>query len=183
VAKGNRTAAEFGYPDVGAQAKTPLKDAAAVNAMRYALVRELGALSLPIGTWSGGRTRWNRDRFGLRKTHALDALCVGELAGVRAGTLRTLRISASGRGQYCRTLFNRHGFPRGYLMRQKRVSGVQTGDLVLAVVPPPYHAQGTHKGRVAVRKSRFFRIDGVDSIPANCCAVLQRGDGYAYAFV
>ena len=183
AAKGNRTAAEFGHPDVGALAKTPLKDAAAVNAMRYALVRALGALSLPIGTWSGGRTRWNRDRFGLRKTHALDALCVGEIAGVQAGTLRTLRISASGRGQYCRTLFTQHGFPRGYLMRQKQVSGVQTGDLVLAVVPPPYQAQGTHKGRVAVRKSRFFRINGVDSIPARCCMVLQRGDGYSYAIV
>jgi hypothetical protein len=183
VAKGTQTAAEFGHPDVEAQAKSPLKDAAAVNATRYALVRALGALNLPIGTWSGGRTRWNRDRFGLPKTHALDALCVGELAGVRASTLRTLRISASGRGQHCRTLFSKHGFPRGYLMRQKQVNGVQTGDLVLAVVPPPYQAQGTHKGRVAVRKSRFFRINGVDSIPACYCTVLQRGDGYDYAFV
>ena len=52
-----------------------------------------------------------------------------------------------------------------------------------AVVPPPYQAQGTHKGRVAVRKSRFFRINGVDSIPARCCTVLQRSDGYEYAFV
>ncbi|TMD02122.1 MAG: HNH endonuclease [Chloroflexi bacterium] len=183
AAKGHQTAAEFGHPEVGAQAKIPLKDAAAVNATRYALVLALEALSLPIGTWSGGRTRWNRDRFGLPKTHALDALCVGELAGVHARTLRTLRISASGRGQYCRTLFTRHGFPRGYLMRQKQVNGVQTGDLVLAVVPPPYQAQGTHKGRVAVRKSRFFRINGVDSIPARCCTVLQRSDGYEYAFV
>ena len=54
---------------------------------------------------------------------------------------------------------------------------------LLAVVPPPYQAQGTHKGRVAVRKSRFFRINGVDSIPACSCTVLQRGDGYDYAFV
>ncbi len=183
LAKGNQTAAEFGHPEVEAQAKTPLKDAAAVNETRYALVRALGAIGLPISTWSGGRTRWNRDRFGLPKTHALDALCVGKLAGVQSRTLRTLRIRACGRGQYCRTLFTKHGFPRGYLMRQKQVNGVQTGDLVLAVVPPPYKAQGTHKGRVAVRKSRFFRINGVDSIPALCCTVLQRGDGYAYAFV
>jgi 5-methylcytosine-specific restriction endonuclease McrA len=183
VAEGNQTAAEFGHREVEVQAKTPLKDAAAVNATRYALVRALGALGLPIGIWSGGRTRWNRDRFGLPKTHAFDALCVGELAGAYASTLRTLRISASGRGQYCRTLFTKHGFPRGYLMRQKQVNGLQTGDMVLAVVPPPYTAQGTHKGRVAVRKSRFFRINGVDSIPARCCTLLQRGDGYEYALV
>jgi 5-methylcytosine-specific restriction endonuclease McrA len=183
VAKGKQTAAEFGHPEVEARAKAPLKDAAAVNATRFALVEQLRELNLPIGTWSGGRTRWNRARFGVEKTHALDALCVGNLAGVDAGTLRTLPISATGRGQYCRTLFTKHGFPRGYLMRQKRVHGIQTGDLVLAVVPTPYKAQGTHMGRVAVRKSGFFSINGVDSIPAHCCRVLQRADGYGYAFV
>jgi 5-methylcytosine-specific restriction endonuclease McrA len=183
VAKGKQTAAEFGHPEVEAQAKTPLKDAAAVNATRYALVRALESLSLPIGTWSGGRTRWNRDRFGIHKTHALDALCVGEIAGVHANAQRTLHITARGRGRYCRTLFSRHGFPRGSLMRQKQVNGLQTGDLVLAVVPPPYQAQGRHQGRVAVRKSGFFRLNGVDSIPARCCRLLQRGDGYDYVVV
>jgi 5-methylcytosine-specific restriction endonuclease McrA len=53
LAKGNQTAAEFGHPEVEAQAKTPLKDAAAVNETRYALVRALGAIGLPISTWSG----------------------------------------------------------------------------------------------------------------------------------
>ncbi len=182
LAKGNQTAAEFGHPEVEAQAKTPLKDAAAVNATRYALVRALEALSLPIGTWSGGRTRWNRDRLGIHKTHALDALCVGEVASVHASNLRTLHLTASGRGQYCRTLFNRYGFPRGYLMRRKQVDGLQTGDVVRASVPPPYKAQGTHTGRVVVRKSRFFRINDVDSIPARYCSLLQRGDGYEYTF-
>jgi len=89
LAKGNRTAAEFGHPEVEAQAKAPLRDAAAVNATRYSLVCELEKLGLPIGSWSGGRTRWNRARFGLSKTHALDALCVGDLAGVDAGRLKT----------------------------------------------------------------------------------------------
>ena len=182
-AKGNQTAAEFGYPDVGAQAKVPLKDAAAVNATRYGLVEALRALGLPLGSWSGGQTRWNRARFGISKTHALDALCVGHIAGVTVGKLKTVAITAMGRGHYCRTLYTKHGFPRGYLMRHKQVEGIQTGDLVLALVPPPYKAQGTHKGRVTVRKSRFFRIKGVDSIPARCCRVLQRGDGYDYTFV
>ena len=73
--------------------------AKAVNATRYALVRELEKLGLPIGTWSGGRTRWNRARFVLPKTHALDALCVGDLARVDAGRLKTLGITAMGRGR------------------------------------------------------------------------------------
>ncbi len=182
-AKGNQTAAEFGYPELGAQAKGPLKDAAAVNASRYALVEALQALGLPLGIWSGGRTRWNRARFGISKTHALDALCVGNITGVNAGKLKTGAITAMGRGRYCRTLYTKYGFPRGYLVRQKQVDGIQTGDLVLALVPPPYTAQGMHKGRVAVRKSGFFRINGVDSVPARCCRVLQRGDGYDYTFV
>ena len=33
-AKGNQTAAEFGFPDIQAKAKAPMKDAAAVNASR-----------------------------------------------------------------------------------------------------------------------------------------------------
>ena len=119
AAKGNRTAAEWGHPEVEAQAKASLRDAAAVNATRYALMDELRQLGVPLTGWSGGRTYWNRARFGLPKMHALDALCVGDVAGVDAGTLRTLHISATGRGQYCRTLFTKHGFPRGFLMRQK----------------------------------------------------------------
>ena len=35
------SAAEFGYPQIAAQAQQPLKDAAAVNATRYALLEQL----------------------------------------------------------------------------------------------------------------------------------------------
>src|SRR6266851_3291605 len=72
--KGHRTASEWGYPEVQARAKQPLKDAAAMNAMRSALVERLGGLGLELQTWSGGRTRWNRERFGLEKAHCVDAL-------------------------------------------------------------------------------------------------------------
>jgi hypothetical protein len=182
-AKGNQTAAEFGYPDVEQQARRPLKDAAAVNTTRYALVERLKLLGLPIGTWSGGRTRWNRARFGIQKDHALDALCVGELAGVRVTPMRILSISALGRGRYARTLVDGSGFPRGYLMRQKRVQGFQTGDLVRAEVPEIVRGKhltthGIHRGRVAVRASGSFRVASVDGINARYCRVVQRADGY-----
>src|SRR5439155_21372448 len=104
-AKGDKTAAEWGHPEVEAQAKQALKDAAAVNATRFKLVEALQVFGLPIGTWTGGRTRWNRARFGVEKTHANDALCVGELAGVEVGTLETVAIQAMGRGDHCRTLW------------------------------------------------------------------------------
>ncbi len=184
-AKGDRTAAEWGHPEVEAQAKTPLKDAAAVNATRFKLVEALGVFGLPIGTWTGGRTRWNRARFGIEKTHALDALCVGDIAGVRPGKLKRLLIQATGRGDHCRTLWTKKGFPRAYKMRQKVVAGFATGDRVKAVVPPPLKTAGTHLGRVAVRKSRSFTIrtsEGlVDGINAQYCRFVQRGDGYEYS--
>src|SRR5262249_33283829 len=53
-AKDNRTAAEFGHPEVQAQTKAPLRDAAAVNSTRQALHQRLLALDLPVETGSGG---------------------------------------------------------------------------------------------------------------------------------
>ena len=182
-AKGNQAAAEFGHPAVQAQAKQPLADAAAMNAIRSTLLERLRAFGLPVNGWSGGRTRWNRDRFGLPKTHALDALCVGDLAGVQTGCGRTLLIEAVGRGQYQRTNVDAAGFPRGYRMRHKRVHGFQTGDLVRANVPAPLTAAGSHVGTIAVRASGSFRVGTVDGIGWRSCRLVQRADGYKYQLV
>ncbi len=183
-AKGNLTAAEFGHPEVEAAARHPLKDAAAVNATRYKVVETLQELGLPIGTWSGGRTRWNRARFGTEKTHALDALCVGDLAGVKPGKLNTLMIKASGRGQHCRTLWTRYGFPRAFLPCQKMMAGFITGDRVQAVVPAPLKTAGTHVGRVSVRTTGSCAVrtsmGTVDGINVRYLRLIQRGDGYEY---
>lgn len=184
AAKGNQTAVEFGHPEVEAQAKRPLKDAAAVNATRFKVVEALRGCGLPLGSWSGGRTRWNRARFGVEKTHARDALCVGDLAGVRPGKLTTLAIKATGRGEHCRTNWTKEGFPRGYKMRQKYVRGLKTGDRVRAVVPAKFKTAGIHVGRVQVRKSGSFslktRSRDIDGISAIYVHLIQRGDGYEY---
>ena len=185
TAKGNQTAAEWGHPEVEARAKAPLKDAAAVNATRYKLVEALRSFGLPVGTWSGGRTRWNRARFGIEKSHALDALCVGDIAGVITGSLKRLSIKAQGRGDHCRTLWTKQGFPRGYLMRQKLVRGFKTGDRGRAVVPPQLKTAGIHVGRVQVRKSGSFSLKtrdrDIDGINVRYVHLIQRGDGYGYA--
>src|SRR5262249_47270321 len=110
-------------------------------------------------------------------------LCVGNLAGVHAGKLRTLEIAAQGRGRYQRTLVDESGFPRGYLMRQKRVRGFSTGDLVRAVVPPHLKTRGVHTARVAVRATGSFRVGKVDGINARYCRLLQRSDGYEYTLM
>ena len=163
-----------------------LRDAAAVNATRFALVDALRETGLAVEIASGGRTKFNRQRFGIPKTHALDAVCVGALDGVAGWQKPTLAIQCTGRGSYQRTRLDRYGFPRGYLMRQKRAYGFGTGDYVKAVVPQGKH-QGVHVGRVAIRKTGSFNLQtlkGVmQGISHRCCQLLQRGDGYGYSLI
>jgi len=179
-AKGDQTAEEFGHPEVQAKAKASLRDAAAVNATRWAMFNGLRAAGLAPRAWTGGRTKWNRERLGLPKTHALDALCVGEVAAVFGWEIPVLGIRALGRGQRCRTNVDAHGFPRGYRMRFKTVHGFRTGDLVRAAVPNGKRA-GVHVGPVAVRLSGSFRVGSADGISWRYCRLLQRTDGYTYA--
>ena len=165
------------------QCKKPLKDAAAVNATRWALLNALKQTDLPVSTSTGGQTKFNRQRLGIPKTHALDAVCVGETEQIEGWQRPTLTIKATGRGSYQRTRLDRFGFPRGYLMRQKSVQGFQTGDLVKAEVLSGKKA-GIHTGRVAIRKSGSFNIQLPDQIIQGIswkyCRIIQRGDGYGY---
>ncbi len=166
-----------------AQAKAPLKDAAAVNATRWILYRKLRSLGVPVSVATGGRTKWNRTRLGVPKAHWLDALCVGEVDSVDGINKPVLKISCTGRGSHQRTRVDKNGFPRGYCMRSKSVHGFATGDIVKAVVPSGKNA-GTHIGRVAVRETGSFCIaaaDGKrDGISWKHCVLIQRSDGYGY---
>lgn len=172
-----------------AGAKAPLRDAAAVNATRWKLANALKATGLPVELSSGGRTKFNRSTLGVPKTHALDAACVGAVDAIQSWQRPTLTIKAMGRGSYQRTRLDQYGFPRGYLMRSKRVHGFGTGDMVRAVVPKGVKA-GTHAGRVAVRASGSFNIQThqggksvvVQGISHKHCRITQRSDGYGYFF-
>jgi 5-methylcytosine-specific restriction endonuclease McrA len=168
------------------QLKAPLKDAAAVNATRWALYRALAETGLPVSTGSGGRTKFNRHRFSIPKAHALDAVCTGNMdliAAVLSWQQPTLLISANGRGSYKRTRHTAHGFLRGYLMRSKSVYGFTTGDMVRAEVLTG-KKQGSYIARVAVRATGFFNLQTasgvVQGISYKHCRLLQRGDGYGY---
>lgn len=167
-----------------AQAKAPLRDAAAINATRWGLWRALdGRFPGRVLTGSGGQTKWNRTRSGLPKSHTLDALCVGEAGIVATYPATVLIVACTGRGTHSRTRTDRHGFPRLRLPRSKTVHGFQTGDLVKAVVPQGKRA-GTHLGRVAVRATGSFNITTrhgtVQGIGRRHVRLLQRADGYGY---
>jgi 5-methylcytosine-specific restriction endonuclease McrA len=146
-----------------AQAKAPLRDAAAVNSTRWALYKALQGTGLPVEVSTGGQTKFNRSRLGVPKTHALDAACVGRVDVVCGWNIPTLGIQCAGRGSYQRTRLNKHGFPRGYLTRSKSAFGFQTGDLVRAVVTTGKQA-GTYLGRVAIRASGSFNIQSATGL-------------------
>lgn len=183
--KGNQTAAEYGFAHLMDAAKAPLKDAAGVNTTRWALWRALQATSLPLETGTGGRTKWNRTRLGIEKSHWADAACVGVSTPDRfqARPTNVLLIASKGHGtrQMCRT--DKYGFPTRHVPREKRWFGFKTGDLVKAVVPQGKYA-GTHVGRVAIRTSGSFNITtahGMQRSGYRHCRLVQHADGYAYA--
>jgi 5-methylcytosine-specific restriction endonuclease McrA len=171
---------------IQAQAKRPLKDAAAVNVTRWALVNALKTTGLVVETASGGRTKFNRSQLGIPKTHALDAACVGYVNAMTGWHKPTLCLKATGRGSYQRTRLDKFGCVRGYLTRSKSIQGFQTGDMVKAIVTKGKKT-GCHIGRVAVRASGSFNIQTsnglVQGVSHRYCTVVQRGDGYSYQLV
>ncbi|HUY76542.1 MAG TPA: RNA-guided endonuclease IscB [Ktedonobacterales bacterium] len=185
-AKGDRTATEYGHPEVQAQAGKPLKDAAAINSTRWALYELLQQTGLPVETGTGGRTKWNRTQRGLPKTHWTDAACVGASTpmSLRAQGVIPLAIQAMGRysRQMCRP--NAFGFPDKAPNATSVVGGFRTGDMVRASVPPPSVKTGTYVGRIAIRATGSCNLKTttgtIQGIHYKYCRPLHRGDGYTY---
>ena len=173
------------FINIPARAKAPLKDAAAINSIRYATGGRLKAFGLPVTFWSGGGTTYNLTNQSYGKSHWLDAVCVGATGGrvhIPPG-LQPLHVSAAGRGsrQMCRV--DTYGFPRTSAKSITVVKGCKTGDLVKALVNIG-KKPGTHAGRASVRKSGSFNIKAeagtIHGIAWKHCSLLQRADGYNY---
>ncbi|QAV25590.1 HNH endonuclease [Neobacillus thermocopriae] len=185
--KGNQTAEEFGCPHIQKQVKESLKDTSVINATRWKVYEVLKQARLDVECGTGARTKMNRIRLGLPKTHYFDACCVGEStpSHLYFKTKEVLFIKAKGRGSRSRTNLDRYGFPRGYLARQKFFFGFQTGDMVKAIVPRGKY-KGVWFGEVACRKTGNFDIKGKDGkriaqgISYKYIQVIQRFDGYTY---
>ncbi|MHC5822883.1 MAG: RNA-guided endonuclease IscB, partial [Nostoc sp.] len=115
-AKGSRDIKEFlaKKPDILSrilkQAKQPLKDIASVNSTRWALFNSLKSTGLPVETGTGGRTKFNRTKLNLPKTHWLDASCVGIVETLQVLTSQPLLITAKGWGNRQMCVTNKYGF-------------------------------------------------------------------------
>ncbi len=168
-----------------AQAKAPLKDAAAVNITRWALYRRLQASGLPVECGSGGLTKYNRTLRRFPKAHWIDAACVGKSTPLllKASRVIPLLIAAQGHGSRQITNVDRFGFPKGKPKQGGRVKGFRTGDLIKALVPTGTKT-GTYTGRVLVRASGSFdiatKMARVAGISYKYCRVVQRTEGYRY---
>ncbi|TQE93243.1 MAG: HNH endonuclease [Spiribacter salinus] len=162
-----------------------LKDAAAVNATRYATGNAVKTLIPDTRFDSGGRTAFNRKQQGHPKAHWVDAACVGERgSSVRISPQhQPLAIKATGWGSRQMQRVDRHGFPRTSTKGARNVQGFQTGDRVEAVVPKGRKA-GRYVGRVAVRSSGSFNIQSangvIQGINHRHCRVIHQADGYTY---
>jgi len=188
--KGSRNVEDFlaGNPNllkkIKAQAKAPLKDAAAVNSTRWALYIKLKVTGLPVEVSNGGQTKFNRVTLGIPKSHVLDAVCVGNVLSVQDWDVPTLNIKCTGRGRYGRTLIDMYGFPRSYLMKHKTVHGFQTGDMVRATVAKGKNV-GKYTGRIVVRASGSFSMKRDAGLPIDVnyrnCRLVSHGDGYGYS--
>jgi 5-methylcytosine-specific restriction endonuclease McrA len=192
-AKGTKDIKDFlvAKPDllkkILAQAKAPLKDAAAVNSTRWELFARLQVLGLPIECGSGGLTKYNRTTRELPKDHWLDASCIGKSTpeALLIATVRPLSITAYGHGSRQMCLMSRYGFPRTNPKEKHPKHGFKTGDIVKAIVPSHLKRAGTHVGRMSAKASGSFTIatksGTISDVGKNYCRKLQRADGYGYS--
>ncbi len=82
--KGKQTAAEFGYPTIQAQARTPLKDAAHVSTLKTTVVQRLQATfrTDQVSVSYGYETKYKRTQvLGLPKSHTNDAVAIACIMG------------------------------------------------------------------------------------------------------
>jgi 5-methylcytosine-specific restriction endonuclease McrA len=189
--KGNKDIKDFlaKKPDILSrilrQAKLPLHCAAAVNSTRWALFDKLKQTGLPVETGTGGRTKYNRVRFNLPKTHWLDAACVGNVESLQILTSTPLLIAAKGWGNRQMCTPNKYGFPIRHRTRCKTFFGFQTGEMVRAILPTGKFA-GTHLGRLTVRESGVFELRTslakVSPVRHKYCKSIHLNDGYMYGF-
>ncbi len=160
--KDNQTAAEFGHPEVQKQARPPLRDAAMMNATRYKIRDMLKESGLDVEIATGGRTKFNRTRAGLEKSHWADAACVGASTPERwhtgAGQVHKIRARSyarRGRRQVC--LVDKSGFPRTGAKSTVRSYGYQAGDVVkVDRTKAKGEWTGIYRGRIAIRNSGEF---------------------------
>lgn len=141
--KNNKTAEEFGHPEVQEQAKVPLKSAAFMNIIRWKLVNVLNC-----DHTYGYITKHDRIKQGLEKSHINDAFVIaGGTDQIRVKSFAVKQNRRNNRGLQ----INRNGFKPS--IRRKRYK-FQPNDIVNhkgAI----YSVKGVHSYGKTIRLSDF----------------------------
>jgi len=117
--KGNKTAEEFGYPNIQNQAKKSLKAPTCINNIRWNLVEQLGAEYT-----YGYVTKYQRNKLGLEKSHINDAFVIaGGTTQTRCRPYEVIQVRRNNRS----IQMNRKGFKPS--IRRQRYQ-LQPQDLV-----------------------------------------------------
>jgi len=165
-------------------AKEPLKDAAAVNATRWALFRTLKLTGLPVITGTGAQTKFNRCLLNLPKEHWIDAACVGQIDNLELVTTQPLLIKSTGHG--CRQVIqiDKYGFPRNGYKVKRPVKDWKTGDIVNVVAGKNAGLKGVRLKTVRTKGNFDIRVnpDKIVSVSYHHIQAVHRQDGYGYSF-
>ncbi len=151
--KGVQTAAEFGYPEVQAQAKQPLKDAAHVSSLKTSVVQELRAHfgATEVAETYGYATSYQRIQvLGLPKTHTNDAVAIACAVGEVVKPAETVHLMRCvPRGQY-----QRFNGPRSEhkCWSARKVRGFKLYELVNVKGAAGYIAGRREKGAFVIKE-------------------------------
>ena len=172
-------------------AKKPLKDAQAINTIRWKIIETLKATDLPIVYGTGGKTKWHRKRAGLPKTHYYDAACVASVPNTPF-FISVLAIHAVGYGHRgnlgnYQTKQKAPGFKSPY-KRIEHIGGFQKLDTV-EMTPKNRRYVGCINtfDKTSDGRSQKLRIkndwtggDGRKNGTIHQLRHIQKRDGYAY---
>lgn len=184
--KGSRSVKDFlkNKPDILkrllSQAKSPRRDAAAVNSTRNRIVEMLSTKLVPVITGEGCQTKMNRINSGLPKEHFLDAASVSDRAlKVVTRINKPLIAICKGQGGRQKAALNKYGYPiRHNPMRP--IKGWLSGDIAKRIDTLEF-------GRVHPRsKSNSYNFTPFGSkavsVHMDKLTLVYRRDGYTYTF-
>jgi 5-methylcytosine-specific restriction endonuclease McrA len=162
------------------QAKSPLKDAAAVNATRNRIVEMLETKPLTVVTGEGCQTKMNRINSVLPKHHFLDAACVSNrLIKVVSRITKPLIAICKGQGGRQKAALNKYGYPIRH-NPLKPIKGWSSGDIAKRVDTGEF---GRVNPRSQSNSFNFTPLGGkAVSVHMDKLKRVHRKDGYTYSF-
>jgi hypothetical protein len=173
-------------------AAKPMKDAQAVNTIRWKIAETLKNSGMPLSYGTGGKTRYNRTQAGLPKTHYYDAASVNCIP-IDDGNHPVLAIHAVGYGHRrdlgnFQTIQTAPGFKRAY-KRIEHCQGFAKFDMVeIQARKGRFIGSLNCFDKTAEGKNQKLRVktdwiakDGRVSGNITQLRKIQNRDGYAYA--